>query len=147
MKIAVIGTGYVGLVTGTCLSESGVNVVCVDNDIRKIQLLKNGTVPIFEPGLEPLLKRNIEKGRLIFTNDIGEAITGSEIIFIAVGTPPGEDGSADLKHVLAVATDIGRLLNEYVVIATKSTVPVGTAEKVRHAIQAELDKRKVRCLF
>ncbi len=146
MKIAVIGTGYVGLVTGTCLSESGVNVVCVDNDIRKIQLLQNGTVPIFEPGLEPLLKRNVEKGKLIFTNNIGD-ITGSEIIFIAVGTPPGEDGSADLKHVLAVAADIGRLLNEYVVIATKSTVPVGTAEKVRHTIQAELDKRKVNVSF
>jgi UDPglucose 6-dehydrogenase len=147
MKIAVIGTGYVGLVTGTCLSESGVNVVCVDNDIKKIQLLKNGTVPIFEPGLEPLLKRNVEKGRLVFTNDIEKAITGSEIIFIAVGTPPGEDGSADLKHVITVAADIGRILNEYVVIATKSTVPVGTAEKVRQTIQGELDKRKVRVPF
>jgi UDPglucose 6-dehydrogenase len=122
-------------------------VVCVDNDIKKIQLLKNGTVPIFEPGLEPLLKRNVEKGRLVFTDDIEKAITGSEIIFIAVGTPPGEDGSADLKHVITVAADIGRILNEYVVIATKSTVPVGTAEKVRQTIQGELDKRKVRVPF
>lgn len=147
MKIAVIGTGYVGLVSGTCLSESGVNVVCVDNDTRKIQLLKNGTIPIFEPGLEPLLRRNVEKGRLIFTSDIREAINESEIIFIAVGTPPGEDGSADLKHVLAVAGEIGRILEEYVVIATKSTVPVGTAEKVRKIIQNELDKRKVSVQF
>ncbi len=147
MKIAVIGTGYVGLVTGTCLSESGVNVVCVDNNTRKIQLLKNGTIPIFEPGLEPLLKRNVEKGRLIFTSDIREAIDGSEIIFIAVGTPPGEDGSADLKHVLAVAGEIGRILEEYVVIATKSTVPVGTAEKVRKTIQNELDRRRVSVQF
>lgn len=147
MKIAVIGTGYVGLVTGTCLSESGVNVVCVDNDIRKVELLKNGSVPIFEPGLEPLLKRNVGKGRLVFTNNIAEAIIGSEVIFIAVGTPPGEDGSADLKHVLTVASDIGKTLRDYVVVATKSTVPVGTAEKVRQAIQNELDIRKVNVPF
>ena len=147
MKIAVIGTGYVGLVTGTCLSESGVNVVCVDNDPRKIELLENGSVPIFEPGLEPLLKKNVEKGRLTFTNKIGEAIKGSEVIFIAVGTPPGEDGSADLKHVLAVASEIGKILNDYVVIATKSTVPVGTAEKVRKTIQDELDRRNANVSF
>ncbi len=141
MKIAVIGTGYVGLVTGTCFAESGVNVVCVDNDVKKIGLLKKGKVPIFEPGLEPMLIRNIKKCRLSFSNNTGEAIDGAEVIFIAVGTPPGEDGSADLKHVLAVASDIGKSLKHYVVVATKSTVPVGTAEKVRKTIQAELDKR------
>jgi UDPglucose 6-dehydrogenase len=141
MKIAVIGTGYVGLVTGTCFAETGVNVVCVDNDLKKIQLLKNGNVPIFEPGLEPMLIKNIEKGRLLFTNDIKEAIKAAEVIFIAVGTPPGEDGSADLKHVLAVASDIGKLLEHYVVVATKSTVPVGTAERIRDTIHSELLRR------
>ena len=142
MKIAVIGTGYVGLVTGTCFAETGVNVVCVDNDLQKIQMLKSGKVPIYEPGLEPMLINNVEKGRLSFTNDIKEAIDGAEVIFIAVGTPPGEDGSADLKHVLKVASDIGKFLNQYVVVATKSTVPVGTAEKVRNTIKEELEKRK-----
>jgi UDPglucose 6-dehydrogenase len=142
MKIVVIGTGYVGLVTGTCFAETGVNVVCVDNDLEKIQLLKNGKLPIFEPGLKPMLLNNVEKGRLSFTNEIKEAINGAEVIFIAVGTPPGEDGSADLKHVLAVASDIGRFLNHYVVVATKSTVPVGTAEKVRDTILNELRNRK-----
>ncbi len=140
MKIAVIGTGYVGLVTGTCFAETGVNVVCVDNDLKKIGLLKAGKVPIFEPGLEPMLIRNIKKGRLSFSNNTAESIEGAEVIFIAVGTPPGEDGSADLKHVLAVASDIGKYLKHYVVVATKSTVPVGTAEKVRKTIQTELDK-------
>jgi len=142
MKIAVIGTGYVGLVTGTCFAETGINVACVDNDLKKIQLLKNGQVPIYEPGLEALLVRNIEKGRLSFTNDIKEAIDDSEVIFIAVGTPPGEDGSADLKHVLAVAAEIGRYMKSYVVVATKSTVPVGTSEKVRKAMVNELKIRK-----
>jgi UDPglucose 6-dehydrogenase len=142
MKIAVIGTGYVGLVTGTCFAETGVNVICIDNDIEKVQLLKSGKVPIFEPGLEPMLVKNAEKGRLSFTNDIKEAIIGAEVIFIAVGTPPGEDGSADLKHVLSVASEIGRYLTHYVVVATKSTVPVGTAEKVREAIKRELTARK-----
>jgi len=142
MKIAVVGTGYVGLVTGTCFAESGVNVICVDNDLKKIQLLKNGKVPIFEPGLEQMLINNIEKGRLLFTNDIKEALKEAEVIFIAVGTPPGEDGSADLKHVLAVASDIGKYLTHYVVVATKSTVPVGTAEKVRSMINSELEIRQ-----
>lgn len=141
MKITVIGTGYVGLVTGTCFAETGVNVVCVDKDLHKIGLLKSGRVPIFEPGLEPMLIRNIEKGRLSFSNDTAVAIDNAEVIFIAVGTPPGEDGSADLKHVLAVAADIGKYLRDHVVVATKSTVPVGTAEKVRRTIQDELDKR------
>jgi len=141
MKIAVIGTGYVGLVTGTCFAETGVNVVCVDNDVNKVKMLKEGKVPIFEPGLDHLLSNNIEKGRLSFTNDIKGAIDGSEVVFIAVGTPPGEDGSADLSHVLAVASEIGKHLDNYVVVATKSTVPVGTSEKVRKAIQQELEAR------
>ena len=147
MKIAVVGTGYVGLVTGTCFSESGANVVCVDNDKRKIDLLKRGKIPIFEPGLEPMLKSNMEKGRLAFTTRLTDALSGSEIIFIAVGTPPGEDGSADLSHVLSVASDVGKILDDYIVVATKSTVPVGTAEKVRKTIQEELDKRGVNVRF
>jgi len=142
MKIAVIGTGYVGLVTGTCFAETGVNVVCVDNDQNKIQLLRSGKVPIFEPGLEPMMINNIGKGRLSFTNEIREAVKSAEVIFIAVGTPPGEDGSADLKHVLAVASEIGKFIDHYVVVATKSTVPVGTAEKVRAMITSELTARK-----
>jgi len=142
MKIAVIGTGYVGLVTGTCFAETGVTVVCVDSDQKKIQFLKDGKVPIFEPGLEPMMINNIAKGRLLFTVDVREAIKGAEVIFIAVGTPPGEDGSADLKHVLTVAADIGKNIDHYVVVATKSTVPVGTAEKVRGMIISELKARK-----
>jgi UDPglucose 6-dehydrogenase len=142
MKIAVIGTGYVGLVTGTCFAETGVRVVCVDNDLRKIDMLKKGKVPIYEPGLEPMLIHNIEKCRLTFTNSIKEAIEGAEVIFIAVGTPPDEDGSADLKHVLGVASEIGKYIDHYVVVATKSTVPVGTAEKVRSAIRSELRLRQ-----
>jgi len=142
MKIAVIGTGYVGLVTGTCFAESGVKVVCVDNDLKKIQLLKSGKVPIFEPGLDSMLIHNLEKGRLHFTDDISEATDGAEVIFIAVGTPPGEDGSADLKHVLEVASNIGKFIKHYVVVATKSTVPVGTAEKVRSIIKNQLEVRK-----
>jgi UDPglucose 6-dehydrogenase len=147
MKIAVVGTGYVGLVTGTCFAESGVNVICVDKNSEKIQRLKNGSIPIFEPGLEPMVKRNVEKGRLNFTTDIREAIYESEAIFIAVGTPPGEDGSADLKHVLAVAKDIGQVIINHIVVATKSTVPVGTAEKIRITIQSELDKRNAKVPF
>lgn len=142
MKIAVIGTGYVGLVTGTCLSETGVNVVCADNDSNKINLLKNGSVPNYEPGLEPLLKRNLAKGRLTFTTNTKDAVVGSEIIFIAVGTPPDENGSADLKHVLTAADEIGNVLNDYAVIVIKSTVPVGTSEKVRKTILDKLEKRK-----
>jgi len=141
MKIAVIGTGYVGLVTGTCFAETGLSVVCVDKDIRKVQSLKNGKIPIYEPGLEPILLKNAEKGRLSFSNEIKTAIQGAEVIFIAVGTPPGEDGSADLQHVLAVASEIGQHLTHYAVIATKSTVPVGTAEKVRGKIKEALNSR------
>jgi len=147
MKIAVIGTGYVGLVTGTCFAETGVKVVCADNDLEKIQLLKSGKLPIFEPELKPMLLNNVEKGRLSFTNNIKEAVDGAEVIFIAVGTPPGEDGSADLKHVLAVASDIGKYFTNHVVVATKSTVPVGTAEKIRSTILNELKNRKLSVSF
>jgi UDPglucose 6-dehydrogenase len=142
MRIMVVGSGYVGLVTGACFAESGVNVTCVDVDSNKIQQLKDGTIPIYEPGLEGIVKSNIEKKRLFFTTNLKEGIEGSEVIFIAVGTPPGEDGSADLKHVLNVAGEIGRLITKYVVVVTKSTVPVGTSEKIRNTIQSELDKRK-----
>jgi len=147
MKIAIVGTGYVGLVTGTCFSEVGIDVVCVDIDARKIENLKNGIVPIFEPGLEEMLNRNIKKGRLTFTTKLEEALIESEVLFIAVGTPPGEDGSADLKYVLAVARDCGKLMNDYLLIVTKSTVPVGTAEKVKGAVQDELNKRAVSVQF
>jgi len=141
MKITVVGTGYVGLVTGTCFSETGLEVVCVDIDTKKIDNLKKGIVPIFEPGLDRLIERNTENKRLLFTTDYKEAIHDSDAIFIAVGTPPGEDGSADLKHVIEVAGEVGRLIQKYTVIVTKSTVPVGTAEKVRTAVQKELDAR------
>jgi UDPglucose 6-dehydrogenase len=147
MRITVVGTGYVGLVTGVCFAESGVSVTCIDVDVNKIQQLKDGTIPIYEPGLEGMVKSNVEKKRLFFSTDIKEGINGSEVIFIAVGTPPGEDGSADLKHVLKVAKDIGSIITGYIVVVTKSTVPVGTSEKIRGAIQAELDKRKVSVPF
>jgi UDPglucose 6-dehydrogenase len=136
MKITIIGTGYVGLVTGTCLAESGNDVICMDIDERKIEMLNSGTVPIYEPGLEELIKRNVAHDRLTFTTDISKAVKRSDIIFIAVGTPPGEDGSADLKYVLAAARQIGRHMNGYKVIINKSTVPVGTAEKVKAAVAA-----------
>jgi UDPglucose 6-dehydrogenase len=142
MRIIVVGSGYVGLVTGTCFAESGVNVTCVDVDSEKIKQLKNGIIPIYEPGLESMVRSNIEKKRLFFTTDIKEGIDGAEVIFIAVGTPPGEDGSADLKHVLNVAKEIGGIIKNHVVVVTKSTVPVGTSGKIRNTIQAELDKRK-----
>jgi UDPglucose 6-dehydrogenase len=147
MKITVVGSGYVGLVTGACFAESGVNVTCVDVDKDKIEKLKSGSIPIYEPGLESIIRINVEKKRLSFTTDIKEGIDGSEVIFIAVGTPPGEDGSADLKHVLAVAKEIGSFLNNPIVVVTKSTVPVGTSEKIRKAIQHELDRRKVGISF
>jgi len=147
MKIAVVGTGYVGLVTGTCFAETGVNVTCVDVNAEKVIQLKNGSVPIYEPGLEVMIKRNVEKSRLHFTTEIREGIEGTEAIFIAVGTPPGEDGSADLQNVKKVATEIGRSITKYIVVVTKSTVPVGTSEIVRKVIQKELDARKVKILF
>lgn len=136
MKVAVIGTGYVGLVVGACLAETGNDVVCADIDDAKISSLKAGRIPIYEPGLEPLVKRNEASGRLSFTTDLGAAIEASEVVFIAVGTPPDEDGSADLEHVLSVAKTIGDHLNGPKVVITKSTVPVGTAAKVREAIAA-----------
>jgi len=134
MKISVIGTGYVGLVTGTCLAESGSDVICMDIDKKKIDLLNAGSVPIYEPGLEELIKRNVAQGRLKFTTDIRAAVKKADVIFIAVGTPPGEDGSADLKYVLGAARDIGAHLSGYTVVINKSTVPVGTGDKVRAAI-------------
>lgn len=147
MKIAVIGTGYVGLVTGTCFAETGINVTCVDIDAEKVKQLKSGIVPIYEPGLEVMLKRNIEKSRLHFTTEISEGIEGAEAIFIAVGTPPGQDGSADLQNVEKVAAQIGRTIHGYTVIVTKSTVPVGTAGVVRKVIQNELNKRNIKISF
>jgi UDPglucose 6-dehydrogenase len=141
MKIAMIGTGYVGLVSGTCFAESGNDVICVDKDEKKIENLKNGIIPIYEPGLEGLVKRNVEEERLSFTTSLEDAVAKSLLLFIAVGTPPGEDGSADLQHVLAVAKGIGRCMTEYKIIVDKSTVPVGTGQRVRQAIQEELDRR------
>jgi len=141
MKIAIVGSGYVGLVSGTCFSDVGIDVVCVDIDEKKIENLQNGIVPIYEPGLEEMLLRNMKKGRLRFTSHMAEALQDCEILFIAVGTPPDEDGSADLKYVLAVAHECGKNMQDYLVIATKSTVPMGTAVKVKAAIQEELDKR------
>ncbi|AZN36844.1 UDP-glucose dehydrogenase family protein [Iodobacter ciconiae] len=141
MKITVIGSGYVGLVTGTCLAEYGNDVVCLDVDANKIQILQEGGVPIFEPGLEEMIKRNVSAGRLRFTTDIKESVDHGTIQFIAVGTPPDEDGSADLKYVVAAARSIGRYMNGYKVIVDKSTVPVGTGDKVRAAIIEELAQR------
>lgn len=141
MKIAVVGTGYVGLVSGTCFAEAGLDVVCVDVDEKKIENLKNGIIPIYEPGLEHIYKENVEKKRLSFTTKLEESLKGSDVLFIAVGTPPDEDGSADLKYVISVAREIGKHIDHYMVIATKSTVPVGTAIKVKAAIAEELEKR------
>jgi len=143
MKITIVGTGYVGLVSGTCLAETGVNVQCIDTDSPKIDNLNKGIIPIYEPGLAPMLKRNVEAGRLKFSTDLKQALEDSQAVLIAVGTPPGEDGSADLKHVLAVAEEIGRYMTDYKLVITKSTVPIGTAEKIRIKISEELSKRKV----
>jgi len=139
MKIAVIGTGYVGLVTGTCFAETGNQVICVDIDEKKVEKMKSGIVPIFEPGLNLLFDRNTESGRLRFTTDLKEGIEGAEIIFLALPTPPGEDGSADLKYILKVADDLSTMITDYKVIVDKSTVPVGTAEKVHAALAQNLD--------
>ncbi len=141
MKIVVVGTGYVGLVTGACLAEVGIDVTCVDIDVKKIENLNKGIIPIWEPGLEPMVKRNFEAGRLKFSTKLSEVLEGAEVVFGAVGTPPDEDGSADLKYVLQVARDVGRNMNNHLVMVTKSTVPVGTAEKVRNALQDELNER------
>lgn len=141
MNIAIVGTGYVGLVTGTCFAEMGVNVTCVDVDQKKIDQLLKGIIPIYEPGLEEMVARNYRDGRLHFTTDLVEVLDKVDVVFSAVGTPPDEDGSADLKYVLAVARQFGRYIKKYTILVTKSTVPVGTAAKVKAAIQEELDKR------
>jgi len=141
MRIAVVGTGYVGLVTGTCFAETGVTVTCVDIDTEKVSLLRMAKPPIYEPGLETMIRRNAEKGHLFFTSDLSEALDKCEVVFITVDTPPEEDGSADLTHLLEVAHEIGRLMNDYLVVVTKSTVPVGSAELVRNAVKEELRKR------
>jgi UDPglucose 6-dehydrogenase len=141
MKVSVIGTGYVGLVTGTCLAESGNDVICMDVDAKKIGMLNSGEVPIYEPGLEELIKRNAASGRLSFTMDMVRAVRSAELIFIAVGTPPGDDGSADLKYVIGAAKEIGKYMNGYKIVINKSTVPVGTGDKVKAAITS-LTKHK-----
>ncbi len=143
MNIAIVGTGYVGLVSGTCFAEMGVNVTCVDIDEEKVDKLRRGIIPIYEPGLDEMVRRNVDAGRLRFTTDLTEVLDDVEVVFSAVGTPPDEDGSADLKYVLAVAETFGRNVNKYTILVTKSTVPVGTAEKVKQRVRAELDKRGV----
>lgn len=143
MKIAIVGTGYVGLVTGTCFAELGTDVTCIDVNEEKIKALKSGIIPIYEPGLDTLVSRNVAAGRLHFHTDLREVLEGVEVVFTAVGTPPDEDGSADLKYVLQVAKTIGQNIKDYKLIVTKSTVPVGTAEKVRTTIQTEIDNRGV----
>ena len=142
MNIAIVGTGYVGLVSGTCFAEMGINVTCVDINEVKINNLLNGNIPIYEPGLEEMVLRNYNEGRLHFTTDLASCLNDMDIIFSAVGTPPDEDGSADLHYVLEVARTVGKNMNKYLVLVTKSTVPVGTAKKVKAVIQAELDKRR-----
>lgn len=143
MNIAIVGTGYVGLVSGTCFAETGANVTCVDVDAQKIERLKNGEMPIYEPGLDEMVRKNVKAGRLNFTTDLASVLDDVQIVFSAVGTPPDEDGSADLKYVLQVARTIGKNLKNYVVVVTKSTVPVGTARLVRQAIEEELAQRGV----
>ena len=147
MNLTVVGTGYVGLVTGACFAEMGHRVTCVDIDAEKVAKLQDGWMPIYEPGLKPIVLRGCEDGRLYFTTSLAEAMKDTEIIFIAVGTPPGEDGSADLKHVLAVASAIGDNLDDYAVVVTKSTVPVGTAEKVKQAVSRQLQSRGAKVDF
>jgi len=147
MNIAIVGTGYVGLVSGTCFAEMGINVTCVDIDQTKIDKLINGEIPIYEPGLDDMVRRNIAAGRLKFTTDLRDVLDDVEVVFSAVGTPPDEDGSADLKYVLAVAKTFGENIRKYTILVTKSTVPVGTAAKVKETVQAELDKRGVDIKF
>jgi UDPglucose 6-dehydrogenase len=147
MKITIVGSGYVGLVTGACFSEVGIDVTCVDVDTKKIENLNKGIIPIYEPGLEEMISRNMAKGRLQFTTKIADAVKGSDVIFISVGTPPDEDGSADLKYVIQVARDCGKYMDDYTLVVTKSTVPVGTSMKVKSAIKEELKKRQVSIEF
>ena len=147
MKIAIVGTGYVGLVSGACFAEMGADVTCIDVDKRKIEMLRKGQIPIYEPGLEELVARNVADGRLHFSTELGECLDEVEIVFSAVGTPPDEDGSADLRYVLEVAREFGRKINRYTLLVTKSTVPVGTAQKVRQAVAEELVARGVEVEF
>src|SRR5512138_3488992 len=147
MKITMIGTGYVGLVTGTCLAEVGNDVLCLDVDKKKIDTLQSGGVPIHEPGLLPMIERNVAAGRLRFTTDIDEAVAHGTLQFIAVGTPPDEDGSADMSHVLQAARNIGQRIEGWKIVVDKSTVPVGTADRVRATIQEELTRRGVKAEF
>jgi UDPglucose 6-dehydrogenase len=147
MKIAIVGTGYVGLVSGTCFAETGITVTCVDIDKKKIENLKQGVIPIYEPGLENMVRNNVEKGRLFFSTSLEESLVDCEAVFIAVGTPPDEDGSANLKYVLAVAEEIGTYMQEYLVVATKSTVPIKTADKIRQRISDSLKKRASKLEF
>ena len=147
MKVVIVGSGYVGLVSGACFSEMGNHVTCVDIDSKKIDKLNNGIIPIYEPGLEAMVLKNIERKNLFFTNDLGAAIQEADIVFIAVGTPMGDDGAADLQYVLAVAKEIGRTMNHSLVVVDKSTVPVGTADKVKATIQLELDARTLDITF
>lgn len=141
MNLTVIGTGYVGLVSGTCFAEMGNKVTCIDIDKAKIEKLNGGIIPIYEPGLEPMVKRNIENKTLFFSTDLSSNLQGCDVAFIAVGTPMGEDGSADLQYVLQVAKEIGQNMEHSIIVVDKSTVPVGTADKVKETIQKELDKR------
>lgn len=147
MNIAIVGTGYVGLVSGTCFAEMGINVICIDIDTKKIKNLQQGIIPIYEPGLQEMVLKNQKEGRLHFSTDLASCLNDVEIVFCAVGTPPDENGSADLKYVLEVAHTIGINMNKYVLVVTKSTVPVGTAQKVKAAIKEELDKRKANIDF
>ena len=147
MKIAIVGSGYVGLVSGTCFAETGVDVSCIDADQQKIDKLKKGVIPIYEPGLEDMVVRNLEKGRLVFSTSLKDHLDDTDAVFIAVGTPPDGDGSADLSHVLDVAREIGRNMDHYMVVVTKSTVPIGTSEKVKEAILEEQKKRSVSIPF
>ncbi len=147
MKISIVGTGYVGLVSGTCFAETGATVYCIDIDEEKINKLNKGIVPIYEPGLEKMIEKNVKNGKLFFSTDLKETLNDCDVVFSAVGTPPDEDGSADLQYVIAVAREVGRYMEKYMVIVTKSTVPIGTAKKVKAAIQEELDKRGVNIEF
>ena len=147
MRVAIVGTGYVGLVTGTCFAEMGTDVFCVDVNTEKIENLKQGIIPIYEPGLEEMVRRNQQAGRLHFTTNLTECLDKVQVLFCAVGTPPGEDGSADLTYVLDVARMVGQHMKQHLLIVNKSTVPVGTARKVRQVIQEELDKRNLKIEF
>jgi len=147
MKILIVGTGYVGLVTGTCFAETGIDVTCIDIDKQKIDELNKGNIPIYEPGLEEMIRKNRAKGRLVFSTGLKESLIDCEVVFIAVGTPPNEDGSADLNHVLDVATEVGKQMDHYLVIATKSTVPIGTAKRIKEVVNQQLKKRNKKISF